>query len=273
MALNIAHRQRGAKMGFTQRTRLIDNAASTEASLVDTDTMLWREIGGTRRWGSGIVTRGLALREVRFPNGYPGSVIAAEILLPDESLLTVPSLYALLGDGYSITTLLAEALSDVPLAYRRSLAHHADCCFFPLRRLISQPTPTTSSAYTHQDVPPPSLLLDGTDCCIRSISSINRTGLPSLRIMYGSTPEPSQFGQTSWYWNNPSVVITYPVPPQTLQGMLVYSCAHTSLTQKAISNRAADTSTLGCMNHSPPGWPGTPYRRSAIPPVGQRTHS
>jgi hypothetical protein len=38
----------------------------------------WRKIGGTRDWGSGIVTTAIPLRELRFSNTYPGAVIAAD---------------------------------------------------------------------------------------------------------------------------------------------------------------------------------------------------
>ena len=87
---------------------------------LDSESVLWREIGGTRKWGSGILVNGFQLHEVQFENSCLGSVIAGEVLLPDETLLTVISLYGLIDKwGYAITT-LHRILSDLtPLLARK----------------------------------------------------------------------------------------------------------------------------------------------------------
>ena len=56
----------------------------------------------------------MPLREVHFNNSHQGSVIAAEVLLPNKSAWTVISLYGLLDNGYSSTT-LHRMLSDLTL--------------------------------------------------------------------------------------------------------------------------------------------------------------
>jgi endonuclease/exonuclease/phosphatase family metal-dependent hydrolase len=75
---------------------------------------VWREIGGTRRWGSCVMTRNLSLTEVHLErNDYPGALAVGEVTLPDESTLIVVSIYGLLDvHGYSITT-LHRMLSDL----------------------------------------------------------------------------------------------------------------------------------------------------------------
>jgi exonuclease III len=75
--------------------------------------LLYREIGGSRRWGSAIITRSLPIHEVEFNNTYPGAVVAADVTLPSGLLLTVVSLYGVIDeDGYATTT-LHRILSDL----------------------------------------------------------------------------------------------------------------------------------------------------------------
>lgn len=75
--------------------------------------LLYREIGGPRRWGSAIITRDLPIQEVEFNNAYPGAVVAADVTLSNGLLLTVISLYGLIDeDGYATTT-LHRMLSDM----------------------------------------------------------------------------------------------------------------------------------------------------------------
>ncbi|CAB5123980.1 hypothetical protein D3OALGB2SA_3159 [Olavius algarvensis associated proteobacterium Delta 3] len=90
---------------FSKSFGFIGMGSEYPTSLLETQTVLWREIGGNRKWGSGIVTRGLPIREIPIKTTYYGSLIVGEIMLPDKSLLTVISLHALLEQGYSITTL------------------------------------------------------------------------------------------------------------------------------------------------------------------------
>lgn len=83
--------------------------------------ILYREIGGTRRWGSAIITRGLSVQEVQFNNNYPGAVVAADVMLPNGWLLTAISLYGLIDDNGYATTTLHRMLSDLtPLLHRRT---------------------------------------------------------------------------------------------------------------------------------------------------------
>jgi len=74
---------------------------------------VWREISGSRRWGSAVVTRGLRLAEVHLKkNYYPGALTVGEVTLPDQSTLIAISLYGQLEDTYSITG-LHRMLSDL----------------------------------------------------------------------------------------------------------------------------------------------------------------
>ena len=74
---------------------------------------VWRDISGSRRWGSAVVTRGLRLAEVHLKkNYYPGALTVGEVTLPDQSTLIAISLYGQLEDTYSITG-LHRMLSDL----------------------------------------------------------------------------------------------------------------------------------------------------------------
>jgi len=87
---------------------------------------VWREIGGKRRWGSGVLTKGFPAKELHleenyYPgalvlaeeNYYPGSLVLADVILPDDSTLVVVSAYGKLDKyGYSSTT-LHRMLSDL----------------------------------------------------------------------------------------------------------------------------------------------------------------
>ena len=78
------------------------------------DCCLWREIGGTRQWGSGVLTKHLPMTEVPLvQNSYPGAVAVVDVVLPDGSSLVVVSMYGLMDEhGYAITT-LHRMLSDL----------------------------------------------------------------------------------------------------------------------------------------------------------------
>lgn len=97
-----------SQMGF------IGTGKQPSGGLIDNETVVWREIGGNRKWGSGVLTKTFPLREVHFNNSHQGAVIAAEVLLPNKSVWTVISLYGLLDNGYSITT-LHRIFSDLTL--------------------------------------------------------------------------------------------------------------------------------------------------------------
>lgn len=75
---------------------------------------LWREIDPKRRWGSGVLAKGLPLTEVHLErNDYPGALVVADVILPDKSTLTVISLCGQMDrHGYAITT-LHRMLSDL----------------------------------------------------------------------------------------------------------------------------------------------------------------
>ena len=97
-----------SQMGF------IGSGKQPSGSLIDNETVVWQEIGGSRKWGSGVLTKSFPLREVHFKNSHQGSVIAAEVLFPNGLTWTVISLYGLLDNGYSSTT-LHRILSDLTL--------------------------------------------------------------------------------------------------------------------------------------------------------------
>ena len=75
---------------------------------------VWREIGGKRLWGSGVLTKGLSVTELKLErNDYPGALTVADVTLPGISTIVVVSLYGQMDkNGYSITT-LHRMLSDL----------------------------------------------------------------------------------------------------------------------------------------------------------------
>jgi len=56
---------------------------------------VWEEIGGKRKWGTGIFSK-YPIEKVEFENNHEGSVIAGEVSLPNENKLTVISKYTFL---------------------------------------------------------------------------------------------------------------------------------------------------------------------------------
>jgi exonuclease III len=74
----------------------------------------YREID-KRKWGSAVVTRGLPIRKVEFKNTYPGSVVMAEVTLPNGEILTVISLYGKFSKEDYVTAMLHRVLSDLTL--------------------------------------------------------------------------------------------------------------------------------------------------------------
>jgi hypothetical protein len=83
----------------------IGKAEPPSQGISDSSTYLWRRIGDKRKWGSGVFTKGLPVRELLWDNSYPGWVVAGEVSLPNDRLLTVVSLHAKIEYSYSITTL------------------------------------------------------------------------------------------------------------------------------------------------------------------------
>jgi endonuclease/exonuclease/phosphatase family metal-dependent hydrolase len=75
---------------------------------------VWREIGGNRKWGSGVMTKKLPVTEIKLEkNDYPGALVVTDVTLPDKTTLVVVSMYGQLDEhGYSITT-LHRMLSDL----------------------------------------------------------------------------------------------------------------------------------------------------------------
>jgi exonuclease III len=109
-------RRRRVAWNYLLQTLRPDIALVQEAVLpaepIDGPSLIVRYIGGTRKWGSGIWSKDFALREREFRNGYPGCVVVAEVMCPDQRPLTVISLYGLMENRYSITT-LHRMLSDL----------------------------------------------------------------------------------------------------------------------------------------------------------------
>lgn len=72
--------------------------------------LLWHQILDRGDWGSGIYSKNYPLREIDFENSYPGSLVGAEIKLPNGEMMAVFSLYGKLdrknGDktGYATTS-------------------------------------------------------------------------------------------------------------------------------------------------------------------------
>lgn len=85
----------------------------------DLNNVIYREIGGRRNWGSAIVTLNLPVRELELKNSYPGALVAAEVTLPDDTVITAISLYGMIdSDGYATLT-IHRMLSDLtPLLHK-----------------------------------------------------------------------------------------------------------------------------------------------------------
>lgn len=82
--------------------------------------IIYQKIGGKRNWGSAVVTQEFPIQELEIKSSYLGALLGAEVTLPDESLISVISLYGLIDeDGYATTT-LHRMLSDLtPLLHGR----------------------------------------------------------------------------------------------------------------------------------------------------------
>jgi exonuclease III len=87
--------------------------AAPPANQVRSETCVWREIGDTRKWGSGVLTKRFPLREVQFETTYPGSVVAADVDIPGESSLTAISLYGIFDKWNYVMTGLHRMFSDL----------------------------------------------------------------------------------------------------------------------------------------------------------------
>jgi hypothetical protein len=83
---------------------------------------VWEEIGGNRKWGSGIFSK-YPVEKVEFQNNYSGSVSAGEVFLPNDTKLTVISIHVLLEHGYSIIP-LHRIFSDLTLLLEEKMGKH-----------------------------------------------------------------------------------------------------------------------------------------------------
>jgi exonuclease III len=72
---------------------------------------IWHPIPN-RQWGSGVFTKTYSVKELVFPNTYFGSLVGAEVEIPNGISLTVFSMYGLLDQGYATTT-IHKMLSDL----------------------------------------------------------------------------------------------------------------------------------------------------------------
>lgn len=70
----------------------------------DAGTYIWEHIDPKRKWGTGVFTKNLPVRELNIKTDYQGCIGVAEVPYNGE-LFTFISLYAILENGYSITTL------------------------------------------------------------------------------------------------------------------------------------------------------------------------
>jgi len=90
-----------------------------QSKIDDKYNVSYMEISNTRQWGSAVITRGLPNHEVEFKNSYPGAVTAADVTLPNGSILTVISLYGVFDEGSYVTAALHRTLSDLtPLLHK-----------------------------------------------------------------------------------------------------------------------------------------------------------
>lgn len=88
---------------------LLFQEANPNFEILKKDSVIWKEIGGTRPWGSGVYSKKFNIKEVPFENSFPGAVVTTEIEIPDGKKLVVISIYGLfeklIGDIYSIPNL------------------------------------------------------------------------------------------------------------------------------------------------------------------------
>ena len=77
---------------------------------------LWFQIGGNRKWGTGIYSNKYPLRHLQIQSNYTGSLVLGEVKVTENLELTIISLYGLLekvgNTAYAITT-LHRMLSDL----------------------------------------------------------------------------------------------------------------------------------------------------------------
>ncbi|MGI6364192.1 MAG: endonuclease/exonuclease/phosphatase family protein [Bacillota bacterium] len=84
--------------------------------------IIYREIGGTRNWGSAVLARGYPIKEIDFENSHPGCVVATEVEVQGVTLTAI-SVYGMLCRYNYATTTMHRILSDLtPLIHgqRRS---------------------------------------------------------------------------------------------------------------------------------------------------------
>lgn len=78
-----------------------------------TDRHIYREIGGTRKWGAAVHTSSLALAPIHLScNSHPGSLVVAEVTVSNRPIVLVSMYGELDAQGYAITS-LHRMLSDL----------------------------------------------------------------------------------------------------------------------------------------------------------------
>lgn len=82
--------------------------------LTETENLLYRSIGGTRKWGSAIYSRDLPIREIIF-DSFTGWVVACEVSLPNDRKIIIVSIHAQIVKGYVFPNLtnIFDALSPI----------------------------------------------------------------------------------------------------------------------------------------------------------------
>lgn len=86
------------------------------ADKINSGNVLWGEIRGTYRFGSGIITKNFPIQEVaavEFGKSYHGAIVVGDIGLPSGPSLTVISLYGLQLNNNYVTSTLHHMLSDL----------------------------------------------------------------------------------------------------------------------------------------------------------------
>jgi len=74
--------------------------------------IIYHEIGGSRNWGSAVLAKGYPIKEIDFDNSHPGSVVAAEVVLPTLTLTAI-SVYGIFCRHNYTTTTMHRILSDL----------------------------------------------------------------------------------------------------------------------------------------------------------------
>jgi len=95
--------------------------------VLNKDSLVWDEIGGTRPWGSGVYSKKYEIKPLQFNNSFTGAVTASEVSISEDFSLIVISLYGLFETINNIiyaTSNFHRILSDLTGILQSSKTKH-----------------------------------------------------------------------------------------------------------------------------------------------------